>query len=114
MEIIIIILAGIMIGASVYLMLSKSLIRIIIGTGILSHGILLMLLTMGGLKRGGIPVLDDSVQQYSDPLPQAMLLTVIVITFALTAYMLVIAIRVYRELGTDNVEELKGVPREND
>lgn len=114
MEIIIIILAGIMIGASVYLMLSKSLIRIIIGTGVLSHGILLMMLTMGGLKRGGIPVLDDSVQQYSDPLPQAMLLTVIVITFALTAYMLVIAIRVYRELGTDNVEELKGVPREND
>ncbi|CAM4250753.1 Na(+)/H(+) antiporter subunit C [Lacicoccus alkaliphilus] len=114
MEILIIIVAGIMIGASVYLMLSKSLIRIIIGTGILSHGILLMLLTMGGLKRGGIPVLDDSVQQYSDPLPQAMLLTVIVITFALTAYMLVIAIRVYRELGTDNVEELKGVPREDD
>ncbi len=114
MEIIIIILAGILIGASVYLMLSKSLIRIIIGTGVVSHGILLMLLSMGGLKRGGIPVLDDKVQQYADPLPQAMLLTVIVITFALTAYMLVIAIRVYRELGTDNVEELKGVPREND
>lgn len=114
MEIVIIILAGILIGASVYLMLSKSLIRIIIGTGVLSHGILLMLLTMGGLKRGGIPVLDETVQQYSDPLPQAMLLTVIVITFALTAYMLVIAIRVYRELGTDNVEQLKGVPREDD
>lgn len=114
MEILIIVLAGILIGASVYLMLSKSLLRIILGTGILSHGILLMLLTMGGLKRGGIPVLDDSVQQYADPLPQAMLLTVIVITFALTAYMLVIAIRVYRELGTDDVEQLKGVPGEDD
>ncbi|SOC44114.1 Na(+)/H(+) antiporter subunit C [Salinicoccus kekensis] len=114
MEILIIVLAGILIGASVYLMLSKSLLRIILGTGILSHGILLMLLTMGGLKRGGIPVLDDSVQQYADPLPQAMLLTVIVITFALTAYMLVVAIRVYRELGTDDVEQLKGVPREDD
>ncbi|MCD2138624.1 Na(+)/H(+) antiporter subunit C [Salinicoccus halitifaciens] len=114
MEILIIVLAGLLIGASVYLMLSKSLLRIILGTGILSHGILLMLLTMGGLKRGGIPVLDDSVQQYTDPLPQAMLLTVIVITFALTAYMLVVAIRVYRELGTDDVEQLKGVPREDD
>ena len=114
MEILIIVLAGILIGASVYLMLSKSLLRIILGTGILSHGILLMLLTMGGLKRGGIPVLDDSVQQYADPLPQAMLLTVIVITFALTAYMLVVAIRVYRELDTDDVEQLKGVPREDD
>lgn len=114
MEILVIILAGILIGASVYLMLSKSLLRIIIGTGILSHGILLMLLTMGGLKRGGIPVLDDSVQSYADPLPQAMLLTVIVITFALTAYMLVIAIRVYKVLGTDNVENMKGVPRDDD
>lgn len=114
MEILIIILSGILIGGSVYLMLSKSLLRIIIGTGILSHGILLMLLTMGGLKRGGIPVLEDSVQNYSDPLPQAMLLTVIVITFALTAYMLVIAIRMYKELGTDNVEQIKGVPRDDE
>lgn len=110
MEVIIIILAGILIGSSVYLMLSKSLIRIIIGTGVLSHGILLMTLTMGQLKRGSIPVLEEGVENYADPLPQAMLLTVIVITFALTAYMLVVALRVYKELGTDNVEEMKGVP----
>ena len=44
MEILVIILAGILIGASVYLMLSKSLLRIIIGTGVLSHGILLSLI----------------------------------------------------------------------
>lgn len=113
MEIIIIILAGILIGSSVYLMLSKSLIRIIIGTALLSHGILLMTFTMGQLKRGSIPVLEEGVEAYSDPLPQALLLTVIVITFALTAYMLVVAVRTYKEIGSDNVEDMKGVP-END
>ncbi|MFD2830130.1 Na(+)/H(+) antiporter subunit C [Corticicoccus populi] len=113
MEIIIIILAGILVGASVYLMLSKSVIRIVVGTNILTHAILLMVLSMGQLKRGSIPVLEDGVESYADPLPQAMLLTVIVISFALTAYMLVVAIRTYKELGTDNVEEMKGVPEDD-
>ncbi|MCG1010086.1 Na(+)/H(+) antiporter subunit C [Salinicoccus sp. ID82-1] len=113
MEIVIIILAGILIGAAVYLMLSKSLIRIIIGTAIMSHGVHLMLLTMGRLKRGSIPVLDEEVSNYSDPLPQALILTAIVIAFALTAYTLVLALRSYRELDTDNVEEMKGVPHDD-
>ena len=51
MEILMIFVAGIIISVSVYLVLSKSLIRIIIGTTLLSHGVHLMLLTMGGLKR---------------------------------------------------------------
>lgn len=51
MEILMIFVAGIIISVSVYLVLSKSLIRIIIGTTLLSHGVHLMLLTMGGLKK---------------------------------------------------------------
>lgn len=113
MEIVIIVLAGILVGASVYLMLSKSVIRIIVGTNIMTHGVLLMVLSMGQLKRGSIPVLEEGVENYSDPLPQAMLLTVIVISFALTAYMLVVAVRTYKELGTDNVEDMKGVPEDD-
>src|SRR5699024_3395582 len=113
MELITIILSGILIGASVYLMLSKSLIRIIIGTALLSHGVHLMLLTMGQLKRGNVPVLDPEVSSYTDPLPQAMILTAIVIAFALTAYILVLALRMYKEIGTDNVEEMKGVPHDD-
>ena len=113
MELMIIILSGILIGAAVYLMLSKSVIRIIIGTSILSHGVHLMLLTMGQLKRGTVPVLDDNATSYTDPLPQAMILTAIIIAFALTAYSLVVALRLYNELGTDNVEEMKGVPHDD-
>lgn len=113
MELITIILSGILIGSAVYMMLSKSILRIIIGTALLSHGVHLMLLTMGQLKRGNIPVLDEEVSNYSDPLPQALILTAIVIAFALTAYILVLALRSYRELGTDDVEQMKGVPHDD-
>ncbi|WP_020007810.1 Na(+)/H(+) antiporter subunit C [Salinicoccus albus] len=113
MELIIIILSGILIGASVYLILSKSVLRIIIGTSTLAHGVHLMLLTMGELKRGNVPVLDAEVSSYADPLPQALMLTAIVISFALTAFLLAVAIKTYRELGTDNVEEMKGVPHDD-
>lgn len=113
MELITILLSGILIGSAVYLMLSRSVIRIIIGTALLSHGVHLMLLTMGKLKRGNVPVLDEAVGNYTDPLPQALILTAIVIAFALTAFILVLALRAYGELGTDDVEEMKGVPHDD-
>lgn len=108
MELITIILSGILFGAAAYLMLSKNIIRIIIGTAVLSHGAHLMLLTMGELKRGAIPVLDENVEAYADPLPQALILTAIVIAFALTAIILIMALRIYKELGTNNIERMKG------
>lgn len=110
MELITIFLAGILFGVAAYLMLSRNIIRIIIGTAVLSHGAHLMLLTMGELKRGGIPVLSDSVETYSDPLPQALILTAIVIAFAITAITLVVALRAYKELGTNDIEKMKGDP----
>lgn len=110
MELITIILAGILFGAAAYLMLSKNIIRIIFGTAVLSHGAHLMLLTMGELKRGAVPVLDETVDAYADPLPQALILTAIVIAFALTAIILVLALRIYKELGTNDIEKMKGDP----
>ena len=67
-----------------------------------------MFLTMGELKRGAIPVLDENVEAYADPLPQALILTAIVIAFALTAITLIMALRIYKELGTNNIERMKG------
>lgn len=108
MELITILLSAILVGAAVYLMLSKNIIRIILGTALLSHGAHLMFLTMGELKRGAIPVLDENVEAYADPLPQALILTAIVIAFALTAITLIMALRIYKELGTNNIERMKG------
>jgi multicomponent Na+:H+ antiporter subunit C len=78
------IVIGIIIMCGVYLILSKSLLRIIIGTGPLSHALHLLLITMGGLPKGeeAPPLLGEhSAKGYIDPLPQALILTVIVISF---------------------------------
>ncbi|MCK6207590.1 MULTISPECIES: Na(+)/H(+) antiporter subunit C [Bacillus] len=108
MEILMSVLIGILFMSATYLMLSKSLLRIIIGTGLLSHGAHLLLITMGGLKRGNPPLLGEHAKNYADPIPQALILTAIVISFGVTAFFLVMAYRAYQELGTDNMERLRG------
>ncbi|RST77671.1 Na(+)/H(+) antiporter subunit C [Siminovitchia acidinfaciens] len=108
MEIFMSVLIGLLFASAVYLMLSKSLLRIIIGTGLLSHGAHLMLLTMAGLKKGTVPLLGEQAKAYTDPIPQALILTAIVISFGVTAFFLVLAYRAYQELGTDNIDEMRG------
>ncbi|AQX53379.1 Na(+)/H(+) antiporter subunit C [Priestia flexa] len=108
MEILMSIVAGILFTVAVYLMLSRSLLRIIIGTGILSHGAHLLILTMGGLKGGTVPLLGENAPSYTDPLPQALILTAIVISFGVTSFFLVLAYRAYQELGTDDMDKLRG------
>lgn len=109
MEIFVSIIIGVLTMSAVYMILSKSLLRIIIGTGLLSHAAHLLVLTMGGLKTGAAPVLVDGVTEYTDQLPQALVLTAIVISFGVTAFFLVLAYRAYQELNTDNIEEMKGM-----
>ncbi|SDD18051.1 multicomponent Na+:H+ antiporter subunit C [Terribacillus halophilus] len=108
MEIIMIVLAGILFGFAVYNILQKRLLRIIIGTALLSHAAHLFILTMGKLKRGASPVLTEGTENYTDPLPQALILTSIVISFGVTSLLLVLAYRTVKTNGTDNMEELRG------
>ncbi|MFC0271006.1 Na(+)/H(+) antiporter subunit C [Metabacillus herbersteinensis] len=108
MEILMSIVVGILFTSATYLMLSRSLLRIIIGTGLLSHGAHLLILTMGGLKEGAAPLLGEDAASYVDPLPQALILTAIVISFGVTSFFLVLAYRSYQELGTDDMDLLRG------
>jgi multicomponent Na+:H+ antiporter subunit C len=108
MEILMSVVVGVLFMTATYLMLSKSLLRIIIGTGLLSHGAHLLILTMGGLKRGAPPLLGQHAELYVDPIPQALILTAIVISFGVTSFFLVLAYRAYQELGTDDMNRLRG------
>ena len=67
MEIIMIFVSGILTAISVYLVLSKSLIRIVMGTTLLTHAANLFLITMGGLKHGTVPIYEANVKSYVDP-----------------------------------------------
>ena len=108
MELVMSIVIGILFMAAVYLILSRSILKIILGTGLLSHGAHLLILTMGGLGGTSPPVLADGVTDYADPLPQALILTAIVISFGVTAFILVLAYRTYAEHQTDNMSLLRG------
>ena len=108
MEIIMSIVIGIVFAVSVYLLLSRNLIRVILGTLIISHGVHLLLITMSELQRGAPPLLNYGEESYADPLPQALVLTAIVISFGVTSMLLVMAYRTYQEHKTEDLDQLRG------
>ncbi|MBY7144968.1 Na(+)/H(+) antiporter subunit C [Virgibacillus sp. NKC19-3] len=108
METLITILAGVLVTVATYLILSRNLIRVILGTAILSHASHLLIMTMGGLKTGSVPLLGEDSETFVDAVPQALILTSIVISFAVTALFLVLAYRTYQETGADKLHELRG------
>lgn len=67
MEILIALAIGVLFTVGVYLVLSKSLLRILLGTTLLTHGVHLLLLTMAGLKTGASPLLGEKAESYVDP-----------------------------------------------
>lgn len=109
METLMIIVAGVFVTVATYLMLSKNVIRIILGTAILSHAVHLLFITMGGLDGKHVPIVGNQRADYVDALPQALILTSIVISFGVTAFFLVLAYRTFKVTGTDNVEKMRGI-----
>ncbi|MFR9731099.1 Na(+)/H(+) antiporter subunit C [Saccharopolyspora sp. MS10] len=92
-------------SAGFYLLMQRSLMRILIGTVIVGHGANLLLQLAGG-PPGRAPILGSAgPEQMTDPLPQAMALTAIVITFALTTFLLALAYRSWVLLGHDEVRD---------
>jgi multicomponent Na+:H+ antiporter subunit C len=92
-----------------YLLLQRSLTRIVMGLALLGHGANLLLLMVGG-PAGRAPLVDDrataaTLQGMADPMPQALALTAIVISFGITAFLLVLAWRSWSTTGTDEVED---------
>lgn len=108
MEVLMIITSGIIISVSTYLLLARSFLRVVFGVSLLSHGVHLLILTMGGLMKGAPPLLTEHAEAYTDPLPQALILTAIVISFGVTAFLLVLGYRTYKEYNTDDLEQLRG------
>jgi multicomponent Na+:H+ antiporter subunit C len=90
-------------GIGTYLVLQRTLSRIIIGIGLLTHGANVLWIIAG--SRGDPPIVDgEPSAAYSDPLPQALTLTAIVITFGVTAYLLALAYRSWVLTDDDEVE----------
>jgi multicomponent Na+:H+ antiporter subunit C len=100
-----VLISGLLVAAGVYLMLERSLTRILVGVLLASNGVNVMFLVASGAA-GGAPIIGvTEPQDMSDPLPQAMVLTAIVITLGVTAYLLALAYRSFQLNGHDEVAD---------
>jgi len=110
MEILLGSLAGLLMAASVWLMLSRNLVKFLLGLVLIGNVANLVIFASGGLTYGAPPLIADGQTVPTDlvanPLPQALILTAIVIGFGLVAFTLVLALRAYQELGTVNVDAM--------
>ena len=98
--------AGALVAAGVYLVLERSLTRILVGVLLASNGVNVLFLVASGAA-GGAPITGGATdpQDMSDPLPQAFVLTAIVITLAVTAFLLTLAYRSFQIAGHDEVSD---------
>jgi multisubunit Na+/H+ antiporter MnhC subunit len=101
-----IILMAVMYASGVYLMLERSMTRVVLGFLLVGNATNILILVMGG-RRGLAPILGDgaSVEEFNDPLPQAFILTAIVITFGVTAFLLALIYRSWRLSRADELED---------
>src|SRR3546814_1142564 len=108
MEIVLALAIGILTGSSVWLLLRPRTFQVIIGLSLLSYAVNLFIFGMGTLRSGAPPILERGVpndpSSFADPLPQALILTAIVIGFATTALFLVVLLASRGLTGTDHVD----------
>jgi multicomponent Na+:H+ antiporter subunit C len=103
-NLVLVILVAVLVGSGIYLMLERSLSRVVIGVILVGNGINLLILVAGGAA-GRPPIVGESTEPMSDPLPQAMVLTAIVITLGLTAFLLAMAYRSWQLSRSDDVQD---------
>jgi len=107
-ELPVLLLVGTLLSSGLYLIMDRTLLRVVIGLGLLSNGTHLLLLSTSGLEAGAAPILTDGVGSVVDPLPQALILTAIVISFGVTALLLTISYGSYERFRSDDLRDLHG------
>jgi multicomponent Na+:H+ antiporter subunit C len=111
MEILAAIVVGGLFGAGVYLLMSRSPVRLIIGLVLLSNPTNLLIFVAAGLIRGKVPLIPPdslrAVEATADPLPQALILTAIVISFGVLAFALVLFSRTFKSTAATTLDEMK-------
>lgn len=95
---------GVLTAGGIYLALRARTFPVVLGLAMLSYAINLFLFAIGRLAVGHPPIYAKGLTDYTDPLPQALVLTAIVISFGMTALIVVLALRTFLETGTDQVD----------
>ena len=112
MEKILALVIGGMFATGLYAVLRRSIFKLVIGLILLSQAINLLIFAASGLTRGQPPLISGDANMmtgpYADPLPQALILTAIVISFGVLAFTLVLLHRSFQTVGTDDLDEMRG------
>jgi multicomponent Na+:H+ antiporter subunit C len=113
MEVLLAFVAGVLYATGLYLLLRRRLAQLIIGLALLSNGSNILILSAAGVTRGKPPLIVDAqtaLVDFADPVPQSLILTAIVIGFGVLAFALVLAHRVHRSAGSDDVDTIRPDP----
>lgn len=110
MELLFVILVGVLYSSGIYMMLRRSMVKLLIGILLLGNGANILIFLMGGIVKGKAPIISENhktfLEAYADPIPQSLILTAIVISFALTAFAIVLLKNAYKLTGTDDLDSL--------
>ncbi|MCQ3930875.1 MAG: Na+/H+ antiporter subunit C [Chloroflexi bacterium] len=110
MEVVLAIVIGVLYATGVYMILRRSLVKLILGLVLLGHASNLFIFTVGRLTRSAPPIIPEGdkvlLPPYSDPLPQALILTAIVIGFGVQAFAIVLLKRTYQTVKTDDFDSI--------
>lgn len=110
------VVVGVLYAAGIYLMMRRSIVKLIMGLVLLGHAANLLIFTVGRLTRGYAPLVAEGAQAppqpFADPLPQALILTAIVIGFGLQAFALVLFRRAYESVGAEDLDAMKATDTE--
>ena len=98
------VVVGVLVASGVYLLLRARTFPVVLGLTMLSYGVNLFLFASGRLVMDSAPLAIKGLIAQPDPLPQALVLTAIVIGFGMTAFAIALAVRARGELGTDHVD----------
>jgi multicomponent K+:H+ antiporter subunit C len=104
MELLLTTIIGVLGAAAVFLVLRADTFAVILGLTLMSYAVNLFIFLGGRLVQGAPPLIAAGATRYADPLPQALVLTAIVISFGMTAYLVALALRAKGESGSDHVD----------
>jgi multicomponent Na+:H+ antiporter subunit C len=109
MEPVLAVVAGGLYAAGVYLVLRRSVVKLVLGLALLAHAANILIFTAGRLVRGQAPFVPAGGT--ADPVPQALILTAIVIGFGVQAFVLALVKRAYRETASDDLDDMRTTER---
>ncbi|CAM3985951.1 Na+/H+ antiporter subunit C [Arcobacter cloacae] len=104
MEILLALIIAILTGVGVFLTLRARTYPVVLGLTLLAYAVNLFLFAMGRLNINMAAIIQNDVTNYADPIPQALVLTAIVISFGMTAFVIVLSLKAYGEMHSDHVD----------